>query len=65
VKLVTILFAGAIFSSTIFALQGDPGGAERFRMKFGRSIAAEESTPKAADHKVATQPCDCCQGKHV
>ena len=64
-KLANVLFAGAIFSSAIFAQQGDPGAAERFRMKFGRSIAAEASTAKPANHKVANQSCECCHGKHV
>jgi hypothetical protein len=65
VKLGRILFAGAIFSSAIFAQQGDPGAAERFRMKYGRSIAAEKSTAKPANHKAAAQSCECCHGQHV
>ena len=64
-KLANLVFAGAIFSSAIFAQQGDPGAAERFRMKFGRSIAADQSTAKPADHKLATQSCECCHGRHV
>ena len=64
-KIVRILFAGAMFSSAVFAQQGDPGAAERFRMKFGRSIAADSSTVKATSHKATNQSCDCCHGKHV
>ena len=65
-KIARILFAGAMFSSTIFAQQGDPGAAERFRAKFGRTIAARETTSKApvtpaADHEA----CGCCHGKHA
>jgi hypothetical protein len=60
-KIAKILFAGAVFSSAIFAQQGDPGAAERFRMKFGRSIAGQPSTT----HTQTTQSnCDCCHGKH-
>jgi hypothetical protein len=65
VKLARILFAGAIFSSAIFAQRGDPGAAERFRMKFGRSIAAEASTANPSHNRVATTSCECCHGKHV
>src|SRR4051812_2216646 len=50
-RTVRFLFAGLIFSSVIFAQQGDPGAAERFRMKFGRSTAAEQSTGKPSDEQ--------------
>ena len=62
-KIARILFAGAMFSSAIFAQQGDPGAAERFRMKFGRSPAAEESSRKAPDLKPVSRFCVCCHGK--
>ena len=58
-KIARILFAGAVFSSAIFAQQGDPGAAERFRMKFGRSIAAEQPTQP----KPSPTGCNCCHGK--
>jgi len=50
-----------MFSSAVFAQQGDPGAAERFRMKFGRSIAAEQSSQQ----KPSRTACDCCHGKHT
>jgi hypothetical protein len=66
-KIARILFAGALFSSAIFAQQGDPGAAERFRMKFGRSTAAQElkSNPSEQPQKVNSATCDCCHHKHV
>ena len=58
-KIARILFAGVVFSSAIFAQQGDPGVAERFRMKFGRRIAAEQPTHRSRLRRA----CDCCHGK--
>lgn len=65
-KIATFLFALTISSSAVFAQSGDPAAAERFRMKFGRDIAAQSQsrTPKAvkaADPSV----CSCCRHKRA
>ena len=55
-RTVRFLFAGVIFSSVIFGQQGDPGAAERFRMKFGRSTAAQgESRPVRGETRPGTR----------
>ena len=68
-KIARFLFAGAMLSSAVLAQQGDPGAAERFRMKFGRSTAGESSrkasTAGIAGHSMPRAACDCCHGKHA
>ncbi len=68
-KIVAVLFAGVLFSSTIFAGQGDPGAEARFRAKFGRSTPAEESRKAVsavkADRQMDCATCECCHRKHA
>ena len=65
-KIIRILFAGAVFSSALIAQHGDPGAAERFRAKFGRSAITQVSSRKAAPtaHNFDST-CDCCHGQHA
>ena len=70
-SLVTILFAGAMFSA-VFAAGDDNGAEARFRMKFGRPSPQEEIRLAAARKTaepvlMASNDCgmhDCCKRSH-